>query len=226
VVEQPKPLQVHQVLRRKIMLGAYAQGQVLSETRLAEDLSVSRVPIREVLPLLQLEGFVETAPRRRSVVTTWTPRLINDLFDARLGVEVAAVAATARRMRDRPDSAAFGALVATMSRAERHLAEDHPLDLALSNADVHVAFAGASGNPLFDGLMRLLSGRMAWMFYLTSGRDLHGQIHEHQTLLDAIREGNVRLTESLMFSHIEAGRQPTLDALSGSYQPHAHLQRG
>jgi DNA-binding GntR family transcriptional regulator len=221
VIDQPKPLKVHPVLRRKIMLGEYAQGEVLSETRLAQDLSVSRVPVREVLPLLQQEGFVETAPRRRSVVTTWTPRLINDLFDARLGVEVAAVAAAARRMRGEPDPEArqaFEVLSMTMDRSEHNLAEDHPLDLALSNAEVHVAFAATSGNPLFEGLMRLLSGRMAWIFYLTSGRDLHGQSHEHHALLDAMQAGNVRLSEALMYAHIESGRQPTLNALHGLWR--------
>lgn len=226
VIDQPKPLKVHPVLRRKIMLGEYAQGEVLSETRLAQDLSVSRVPIREVLPLLQQEGFVETAPRRRSVVTTWTPRSTNDLFDARLGVEVAAVAAAARRMRvdsDREAIQAFEALAMTMDRSEHNLAEDHPLDLALSNAEVHVAFAAASGNPLFEGLMRLLSGRMAWIFYLTSGRDLYGQSHEHHALLDAMRAGNVRLTEALMYAHIESGRQPTLQALHGLWRHESYL---
>ena len=218
MVDQPKPLQVHLLLRRKIMLGEYAQGQVLSETRLAHDLSVSRVPVREVLPLLQLEGFVETAPRRRIVVTTWTAKLINDLFDARLGVEVAAAAAAARRMRQAPDPVALSALSLALSRSELHLTHDHPVDLALSNADVHVAFAAAASNPLFDGLMRLLSGRMAWMFYLTSGRDLRGQSDEHQALLDAIRAGNVRLAEALMYSHVESGREPTLAALSGLSQ--------
>lgn len=224
MVEQPKPLQVHQLLRRKIMLGEYAQGQVLSETRLAHDLSVSRVPVREVLPLLQLEGFVETAPRRRSVVTTWTPRLINDLFDARLGVEVAAAAAAARRMRDSPDPSVVAALSLAMSRSELHLAQHHPIDLALANAEIHIAFAAASGNPLFEGLMRLLSGRMAWMFYLTSGRDLRGQGDEHQALVDAVRDGNVRLTEALMFAHVESGRVPTLDALSGLWEPSTRLR--
>nr|WP_269778755.1 GntR family transcriptional regulator [Microlunatus antarcticus] len=203
------------MLRRKIMLGEYAQGQVLSETRLAQDLSVSRVPVREVLPLLQLEGFVETAPRRRSVVTTWTPKLIDDLFDARLGVEVAAAAAAARRMRETPDPAVMSALTSAMSRSERHLAEDHPIELALSNAELHLAFAAASRNPLFEGLMRLLAGRMAWMFYLTSGRDLRGQSEEHQALLDAVRAGNVRLTEALMYAHVESGRDATQEALSG-----------
>ena len=225
MVDQPKPLQVHQVLRRKIMLGEYAQGQVLSENRLAQDLSVSRVPVREVLPLLQLEGFVETAPRRRSVVTTWTPRLINDLFDARLGVEVAAAAAAARRMRDAPDPDVAAALSLAMSRSERNLAEDHPIELALSNADIHVAFAAASRNPLFDGLMRLLSGRMAWMFYLTSRRDLRGQGDEHQALVDAVLDGNVRLAEALMFAHVESGRGPTLEALSGLGQPGARTDQ-
>lgn len=208
----PMPIQLRDILRRKIILGEYAQGELLSEPRLATDLGVSRVPIREVMPQLRQEGFVDTSPRRRSSVIRWTEEGIHQLFDARLGVEVAAAGAAARRS-DREEAVAV--LVAAIEAAESHSAAGEDIDVALGNADVHVAFAAAAGNPLFDELMRVLSGRLAWLFYLTSSRDIAGQHHEHHAIVEAIREGNVRLAESLTYAHIESGRRPTIQALAG-----------
>lgn len=211
MVTMPMPVQLRDILRRKIILGEYAQGEILSEPRLAADLGVSRVPIREVMPQLRQEGFVDTSPRRRSAVIRWTAEGIHQLFDARLGVEVAAAGAAARRP-DREDAVSI--LIAAIETAESHSAAGAEIDVALGNADVHVAFAAAAGNPLFDELMRVLSGRLAWLFYLTSSRDIAGQHHEHHAIVEAIREGNVRLAEALTYSHIESGRRPTLEALA------------
>jgi len=60
------------------------------------------------------------------------------------------------------------------------------------------------------------SGRLAWVFYLTATRNVHTQVQEHQEITDAIRGGNDRLTESLMWAHIEAGRAPTIQAPAAS----------
>lgn len=207
---EPLSVQLQHTLRRKIILGEYAQGEVVTEQRIAQDLQVSRVPVREALPVLHQQGFIDSAPRRRSVVITWTEERINNLFDARLGIEVAAAGIAARRAGAGADLAPT---VLAIAESKGHLAERAGVELAESNARVHVEMVAAAGNELMNELMRVLSGRMAWLFYLTSGRDLHTQSHEHSAIHRAIRMGNDRLAESLMFAHIEEGRLPTLETL-------------
>src|SRR5689334_3758625 len=82
--------QVYLALREGIILGTYPQGSRLIEQRLAEELEVSRVPLREAVPQLEMHGFVETSPRRGAVVATWDAKRVNDLFDLRLSLEVGA----------------------------------------------------------------------------------------------------------------------------------------
>ncbi|MBY8855142.1 GntR family transcriptional regulator [Nocardia sp. CA2R105] len=207
---EPLSIQLQRTIRRKIILGEYPQGLALTEQRVAADLDVSRVPVREAMPVLQQQGFVEASPRRTSYVTTWTAQRINDLFDARLGVEVVAVGGAARRTRAGIDTAGLEQMLA---KAEHHLDEGEALELAETNSAVHVTLVAAAGNELLNELMRVISGRLAWIFYLTSSRDLRNQVHEHHAITEAIRNGNDRLAESLMWAHIEAGRAPTLDAL-------------
>lgn len=208
-------VQLHRRLRRGIIVGDYPQGTVLFEQRLAEELDVSRVPVREAMPMLAYEGLVEVNPRRSAVVASWTARRVHDVFDVRLGLEVAAARLAARRVAD---GGSLRELEEAVALAELRLARaDHGADGAYEQADanctIHLALVAAAGNELMDSLMRAVGGRMTWLFLLTSGRDLHQQKDEHAAILDALRAGNERLAEALAFAHIEAGREPTLATL-------------
>src|SRR5690242_20591334 len=75
---------IYERLREDIIRGKYPQGSRLAEARLASEFAVSRVPLREAVPLLAVDGFVRSLPRRGAVVTTWTTRLAQNLFDLRL----------------------------------------------------------------------------------------------------------------------------------------------
>jgi DNA-binding GntR family transcriptional regulator len=210
----PLSVQLYETLKRWIITGRYPQGAALYEQRMAEDLQVSRIPVREAIPLLQNEGFVETTPRRSAIVPTWTQQRIHDLFDARLGLEVAAAGAAARRVRA---GATLDELDAAVARAEAQLqalGDDDELRQAELNGAIHLALVAAAGNELMNSLMRAVGGRIIWLFYLTSSRDLTVQGQEHAAILEALRAGNDRLAEALTFAHIEEGRVPSLAAVS------------
>jgi DNA-binding GntR family transcriptional regulator len=207
--------QVHEKLRRAIILGRYAQGSRLPEVELAKDLDASRVPLREALPRLEVEGFVRTNPRRSAVVETWTPEAVTELFDVRLAIEVPAAGMAARRIADGRPS---GELTAAMDRSDRELARAR-LDsyrVAETSTALHEAIVVTTGNRLLLSLMRAVSGRILWLFYLTSQRDARTACAEHHDLLDAVTTGNSRLAESIAYAHIERGRAPSLDALAGN----------
>lgn len=216
-VNPPLSMRLFETLRRAIVVGDYPQGSPLHEARLAEDLKVSRIPIREALPRLQNDGFIESAPRRSAVVSTWTAQRINDLFDTRLGLEVVAAGAGARRVRDGGN---VDQLEAAMIDAQRTLEALGPNDtflLAELQVAVHLALVAVAQNELMNSLMQAVGGRMIWQFYLfhlpqPHDHALQGQ-HQHEAILDALRSGNDRLAEALTSAHIEAGRAPTLKAL-------------
>lgn len=216
----PLSFQLYEQLRRSIILGEYPQGTLLYEQRLAADLAVSRVPVREALPLLQNQGFIETKPRRSAVVTTWTAQRINDLFDARLSLEVGATGAAARRVRAGGSLEELEAAIAESEQAfiaiESTPSPDNALRLAELNGGVHLALVAAAHNELITSLMQAVAGRLVWLFYLTSGLDYGAPKEAHPAIMEAIRAGNDRLAEALSIGHIEAGRAPTLAALAGT----------
>ena len=49
--------QVFEKIENDIITGAYSRGEILTELKLAEDLGVSRTPIREAIRRLEVEDF-------------------------------------------------------------------------------------------------------------------------------------------------------------------------
>jgi DNA-binding GntR family transcriptional regulator len=198
-------------LRERIILGHYPQGSRLSEQRLAAELGVSRVPLREALPHLEIEGFVTADPRRSAVVRRWDEKAVNDLFDLRLCFEVGAAGSAARRV------AAGGSLApldTTLDTARQLVPAAQPLDIAEASTRFHEAIVAVADNKLMESVMRLVSGRMMWLFYLTSSLDPEQALQEHIQLRDAIASGKERVAESLAYAHIEHDREPTFRALA------------
>ncbi len=82
--------QIFEKLEHDILIGVYAIGEILTETKLSEQLGVSRTPIREALRRLQQERLVFETPRG-SVVLGLSPEDINDIYEIRLPMELLAV---------------------------------------------------------------------------------------------------------------------------------------
>lgn len=68
-------------IRTAILNGELVPGERLVEDRLAQELAVSRHPVREGLRTLQLEGLVEISPRRGATVALASPREAEELFE-------------------------------------------------------------------------------------------------------------------------------------------------
>ncbi len=74
-------------LRRKIIAGDYAAGSALRQEKLAFDLGVSRIPIREAIHKLEAEGLVQSEPHKGSVVAPLSATELAELFEIRLQLE-------------------------------------------------------------------------------------------------------------------------------------------
>lgn len=203
--------QLYDELRNRIITGHYPQGQRLIEEQIAEEFRVSRIPLREAMPLLAKDGFVVTLPRRGAQVTTWDTVLVDELFEARLAVEVRAGILAARRAKT--DLSFRGELDAKVAETSAALQGGDPRELAMAHAGLHQSMVEMSGSRLLASLMEQITGRLTWMYFLTSANDQNQPGTEHEAILDAIYSGNEGLTGALVYAHIDAGRVPSKAAL-------------
>lgn len=204
---------VYDTVRERIILGQYEQGSRLPEQRIGEELDVSRVPLREAVPLLERDGFVRTNPRRGAVVTEWSEKAIDDLFDVRLCIEVGAARYAARQVSL---GAPLTRLNSALDAAHHVVEERDTYAIAQSSTAYHEAIVETAANDLLLKMMRTVSGRMTWLFYLTSGLPADDAYDDHVALRDAIASGNERVAESVAYAHIERDRLPSFEAMKGT----------
>src|SRR3954470_7561073 len=91
---------VHEQLEALIVSRAIAQGARIVESELAEQMGVSRGPVREALQLLARDGFVDLRPRQGAFVHVPTEKEVADFFDVRRGLEVVSAGLAAERITD------------------------------------------------------------------------------------------------------------------------------
>lgn len=85
---------LHTYLRECILDGTLTPGTKLSQVALAEQLGVSRTPLREVLRMLQEEGLVEIEPNQRTRVAGLDPQELDDIYASRILLETLALSMT------------------------------------------------------------------------------------------------------------------------------------
>jgi DNA-binding GntR family transcriptional regulator len=111
-------------IRHRILSGEFRDGQPLRQDVLAEELGVSRIPVREALQRLESEGLVVHQPHKGCVVTSLSPEEIEELFDLRAMLEPELIRHAVARMTP-----------ADLDEAQRVLDE---YDRVFEHADVHV----------------------------------------------------------------------------------------
>lgn len=76
-----------ELIRERILAGDFASGDRLVEAKIAEQLGISRGPLREALKQLASEGLVREEPRRGTFVATPTADDVRDVYDLRAAIE-------------------------------------------------------------------------------------------------------------------------------------------
>ena len=78
-------------LRNAILQGQYKANQPLRQDQIAEELGVSKIPLREALVQLKAEGLVSFIPNRGAVVTELSAKEVDEIFTMRIALETTAL---------------------------------------------------------------------------------------------------------------------------------------
>lgn len=222
-IELATSVRIAHALREQIITGELPMGAKLNEREIADRLAVSRVPVREALPILEAEGFISSQPRRGAVVHTFTLGDAREVFDLRRQIEPLASELAARR-------AAAGADVTAMCEAlDAAQAPAGPLPPSSRNSDLHEEIIKLAGHDLLERISGILSGRVRWLFRLTPERDTIAMWQEHKGIVDAIVAGSPDLAAMLTAAHVERARIESLPLLEGrlpTERPRPRRRRG
>ncbi|CAN5869796.1 GntR family transcriptional regulator [soil metagenome] len=199
-VHQPLTRRVADRLRERIVSGDLAPGTRLVERALADELAVSRVPVREALRVLAAEGFAVERPRRGMVVHEPSDDEVEQLLEVREALETALCLRLARP----PLPRGLAVLDASVAEAAAAIEGDDHAGAVRANADFHRALVDADPEALAGQLLRPLGARLAWM--LRQHADVRLLFHEHASIVEAVRAGDADRVRRLMDQHLVTSR--------------------
>lgn len=186
-------------VRTGILTGLYPMGSLLSEQTIAQDLVISRTPIREAFGRLQSEGLVVVVPQRGTMVFTMDEARFVEICNFRAILEVGALNLAAA---NDPGGLAAALRVAVDNMGNAAARQDYMSYMEM-DIQFHKAFFDLARNRYLDDAYRLISGQMTTLRYRVkrwSESALRG-FDEHRAILTAIEEGRLADAVGILDKH-------------------------
>jgi DNA-binding GntR family transcriptional regulator len=207
-------------LRDEILANRLAPGTHLQEEEIAEQLGISRAPVREALRLLAAEDLVTIAPRRGAIVKALSPQEFLDAYQVREALEVLAIRLAIPRLAE------------TDLQALRDLHGEMMLSAARSdvegffeaNTAFHTTLVEASGNARLRELYRLLMNQLQRhrMRSMSLRGGIERSLAEHAAILEAVTRRDAEAAGRLLGEHIRMPQRFLDAAPDGELQaPHS-----
>ena len=201
---------IAKAIRERILDGELVPGERLVEARLADELGVSRVPVREALRVLAADGVVTIEPRRGASVTTYSAEHVQELVEVRATLEALNAKLAARRHA--PELIAKLELIVSQGAAIAEGAD--PKQLQADNVDFHEALAGMAANSVLRDMVRSLRERTAPIFAPHGRKRARENWEEHAAIVRAVIAGDAELAGLLAARHVYNAAQAVPNAVS------------
>lgn len=211
----------YQHIQRKLFSGEWAAGDVLSELSVAQEMGISRTPVREAFRNLEQEGILEQVPRFGTRVKALERQDLVELYELREALEPYAVAQAAGRL-SMEDQATLRMLCQEFKEVAAELKQkgksrpDASMMRRLMSADMafHQLLIRAAGN---RRMMKIVAdSRVLARIFMTTRQEhdlpVIEQTHRyHHDILEAVKAGHADKARALMSEHIRASMREALD---------------
>ena len=211
-IKQPESLarMAYEAIRQSILSGQWKLGELYNEKAIAADLGISRTPVREALLELASQDLIIFLPRRGLMVNRFTRRDVDEIFELRKAIELAAVEKITVAA---PPFDLFEIEEALLSQRKAVKQKDY---LAFMEADrlFHTSFSELTNNrrliAILDNIRDMIHVMGAKALAL-EGRALE-VIEEHQIIFEAVKKGNIEEARRAMAYHLEQSKEAVVES--------------
>jgi len=206
-----KPLRelVSEALREAITSGVLKPGERLMEIQMAEELGVSRTPVREAIRRLEMEGFLVMVPRRGTYVADLSIKDINEVFEIRTALDVLAAGLAAERITEEELEQMERLLVEIGEYIDKGEADK----IVVADGEFHDVLYRASRNDRLVGIISNLREQFTRFRSISMaypGR-VKNTLEEHRRLVEAIAQRDPDLAQQYAREHMENAEQTLLN---------------
>jgi DNA-binding GntR family transcriptional regulator len=204
---------VREHIRRKIVEGELAPGTKVPEAEIADELGVSRTPVKLSLVELAKEGVIELVPRKGAFVRKISHQEYLHILDIREALEGVAARDAAERIGAK-DLAALRQILDRYEEAAKRYAQSEGTAHSFSaftklvklDVQFHDIITQSAGNDFLDSIMRshsVLMYSMRTMQHPLDPENLVRITQEHQRIVNALESRDGERSEGLMRAHID-----------------------
>ena len=211
-IKQPESLakMAYEAIRKSILSGQWKIGELYNEKAIAADLGISRTPVREALLELASQDLIIFLPRRGLMVNRFTRHDVDEIFELRKAIELAAVEKIT--VADPPFDL-FEIEEALLSQRKAVKQKDY---FAFMEADrlFHTGFSELTNNrrliAILDNIRDMIHVMGAKALAL-EGRSIE-VIEEHQTIFEAVKKGNIEEARRAMAYHLDQSKEAVVES--------------
>lgn len=200
------------LIRDAIVSGVLEPGERLMELQLAEEMGVSRTPLREAMRKLELEGYIVMMPRRGTFVANMSIRDINEIFEIRNSLESLSSGLAAERITQEE----LERLQRLMLKISGHVKAGDMEKIVATDIEFHDVLYKAARNSRLMGIISNLRDQLTRFRTLSMsfpGR-LEATMEEHRNMVEAIAQGDVAAAQRAAELHMEHSEQVLMQAMA------------
>ena len=187
-------------VRTSILHGDLPVGTVIAEARLADELGISKTPMRQALQLLRTEGLLEVGPRRQLVVRGFSAGHRNEVLRIREALEEIAVETACRVITlEQIDQ-----LQLTLLRQKRAADAHDEEEFLVQDERFHILIARGANLPIVAQLLEQMRGFARLMRLGRSQPPDHLQdiLVEHTRIVEALEQRDVAAALRALHDHL------------------------
>ena len=202
-IQNHRPLReiVYEELKLLILTGKISPGMRLMEEELAEDMGVSRTPIREAIRKLEKEGLITIEPRRGAYVSQISTKDMVEILEVRQNLEGLAAELAAQRMSEEDKEK-----LRNIAKAyEEAVAAGDMAEMIRCDTTFHHIIVEATQNKILIQMVEQLQEmvlRFRYIYYDNFKR-AEQMLSEHQAIYEAIAGGNTEVARESANVHID-----------------------
>ena len=199
IIHKTRTQAVVEVLRERILSGYIKAGEPLRQSAIAEQLNVSRIPVREALVQLEAEGLVKFEAHKGATATELSVEQVTELFELRAMIETDLLAKTIPNLREEDFKKADSVLAQLALKLEDSVAIWSEL-----NTQFHTCLYEAANKPhtleVVHGLNNNCDRYIRLQLLLTGG--IPTAEREHRELFELCKNKDIDKATQLLREHI------------------------
>lgn len=194
-------------IKEKLLDGTFSEGTRLTEEQLANQLGISKSPVREALNRLEAEGLVCIESRRGAYVREFSMKELNDLYEFREVLELHSIATA------EITATLLSEMAASIERTKKFLAAGDKLKHIEEDLRFHGMIAAASGNAefcrVFENIQQKSLLCRVKTYHLSGSTSPNG----HRKIYQALKRHDRRAAKLAMQEHIQLVKDRLLESL-------------